>query len=170
MPSRRAARPRSEPDAARDRLAVAETVTGLLHAVDRRDWAAIRRVLADSVDVDYTSLFGGKPDSPAAEALIGTWRDLLPGFDSTQHLTGPIRARVEGATARATCAVTATHAFGEARWVVGGHYEMVLVQEGADWRITGITLRTAFVDGDRSLPDKARARARLSRLADTKTP
>ena len=169
VPSHKTARPSLGAGPDHDRLAVAETVTVLLHAVDRRDWDTIRNALADTVDVDYTSLSGGEPGSPTAEGLIGTWRELLPGFDSTQHLTGPILTKIKGGTAIATCAVTATHALGEARWVVGGHYEMRLTHRAVGWRIAGIRLRTAFVDGDRSLPDKARARARLSALTDAKT-
>ena len=170
MTNRKTARPRTRAGPDHDQLVVAETVTGLLSAIDRHDWDAVRNVLADTVAVDYTSLFGGEPNSPTAEGLIGTWRDLLPGFDSTQHLTGPILTKFEGKTALATCAVTATHVLGEARWVVGGRYEMTLVRGRAGWQITGVTLRTAFVDGDRTLSDKARARARLSILTDTKMP
>ena len=169
MPVRKKARSRPVTSPDFDRLAVAETATALLHAVDRRDWAAVRNSLAEKVDVDYTSLFGGEPSCPTSSDLIGAWRDLLPGFDSTQHLMRPILTRIEGKTALATCAVTATHALGEARWVVGGHYEIALIRRGSGWQISGITLRTAFVDGDRGLPDKARARARLSVLTGAKT-
>lgn len=138
--------------------AIAEAVTRLLHAVDARDWNAVRAVLGDPVRTDYTSLFGGEPETQSGDELVAAWRALLPGFDATQHLTGPLVTNVKGGRATARCAVTATHALGESRWVVGGHYAMELARKRTGWVVTAIRLETAFVDGDRDLPEKARER------------
>jgi hypothetical protein len=137
----------------------AETVTDLLHAIDRRSWEAVRETLAESVQTDYTSLFGGAPQRQSRDALVGVWKALLPGFDTTQHLTGPIRVHEEAGAAHADCAVTATHTLGNDRWVVGGHYEISLSRAGGRWRIDSLLLRTAFVDGTRDLPQRAAVRA-----------
>jgi hypothetical protein len=139
-------------------LAISDLVIDLLHALDRHDWAVAREALADRLKVDYTSLFGGEPGEPTAEGQIEMWKGLLPGFDATQHLAGPARVRIEGKEAIAVDAVTATHALGRARWVVGGYTDMRLLREGDRWRVRSITLRTAFENGNRGLLRKARAR------------
>lgn len=159
----------AEPDLA-DRLAVGDAVTAMLHAIDARNWARVRAALADTVRVDYASLSGEPAAEAAADALVATWRAMLPGFDGTAHLTGPFVAAVLGDRADARCAVTATHRIGPvqggATWVVTGHYEVALTRarsspptpEVPAWRITALTLRTAAVGGDLGLPEQARAR------------
>ena len=70
----------------------ADAVVALFHAVDDLDWAAVTASLTSEVAIDYTSLWGGQPDRLDAERLLSAWRELLPGFDATQHLLGPILA------------------------------------------------------------------------------
>jgi hypothetical protein len=142
-----------------DRQAIADTITRLLHAVDGRDWTAIAGVLAEQIRTDYTSLFGGSSEIETPDELIGAWRALLPGFDATQHLTGPILADVSGGTARATCAVTAIHCIGRDHWTVSGYYDMELVRADKSWRISAITYRNVLTAGDETLPQKALERA-----------
>ena len=76
-----------------ERMAIADTVTGMLHAIDALDWKAVRSALADRVEMDYTSLFGGKPSIQNADDLVLGWQGLVPGFQATQHLLGPILVR-----------------------------------------------------------------------------
>ena len=142
-----------------DRQAISDTITGLLHAIDRRDWTAVRSRLAEQVRTDYTSLFGGEIRTQSAAELIENWRSLVPGFDTTQHLTGPILANVLGDSARARCAVTAIHRIGRDQWIPSGHYEMGLVRANNRWLIGAIIYRNVLVVGDETLPEKARARA-----------
>jgi fermentation-respiration switch protein FrsA (DUF1100 family) len=142
-----------------DRQAITDTITRLLHAVDRRDWTAIAGVLAEQIRTDYTSLFGGSIQIQPAHDLIATWRALLPGFDATQHLTGPIMANVSGDTARAHCAATGVHCIGRDNWTVSGHYDMELARTDHGWRISAITYRNVLTAGDETLPKKALERA-----------
>ena len=78
-----------------NRTAIADTVVGLLHTIDARDWKAVRAAFDETVEVDYTSLFGGKPSSSSAAGLIAGWEAFLPGFDATQHILGPVTTRAE---------------------------------------------------------------------------
>jgi fermentation-respiration switch protein FrsA (DUF1100 family) len=141
-----------------DRQAISDTITGLLHAIDRRDWTAVRSRLADQVRTDYTSLFGGSIRIQSAAELIESWRALVPGFEATQHLTGPIVADIAGDRARARCAVTAIHRIGRDHWTPSGHYEMELVRASNAWTIGAITYHKVCVVGDETLPEKAQAR------------
>jgi fermentation-respiration switch protein FrsA (DUF1100 family) len=143
-----------------DRQAISDTITEWLLAIDRRDWTAAGAALAEQVRTDYTSLFGGSPRTlPVAELMDG-WRALLPGFDATQHLTGPIVADVAADTARARCAVTAVHRIAQDHWHVSGHYDIELTRTDRRWAIRAITFHKTLVLGDETLPEKARARAR----------
>jgi SnoaL-like domain len=63
---------------------------------------------ANQVATDYTSLFGGEPQSQAGDALIDGWRTHLATV-VTQHLLGPIDAEIAGEQARARCHVRALH-------------------------------------------------------------
>ena len=143
-----------------DREVISDTITQLLHAIDRQDWDGVRAVLAEEVSTDYTTLFGGSPRTQSATELIEGWRALLPGFDATQHLTGPILADVATGTARARCAVTAVHRIGHDHWTVSGHYEIELTRTHWSWVISTITYNHVLVLGDETLPQKAQARAR----------
>jgi len=152
----------------------AGVLTDLLHAIDVLDWPRVRRALADTLVVDYTSLFGGDVETIAADALVERWQGLLPGFDATQHLTGPVLVRpAEGEggdggedRARVETHVRAYHylrgprpATGTAVWMVAGHYEVTTARQSDGWRITSLTLRTFYEEGDRSLVELAASRA-----------
>jgi hypothetical protein len=150
-----------------DRQAISDAITGLLHAIDRRDWTAVRGHLAEPVRTDYTSLFGGLPRTQSAAELIDSWCALVPGFESTQHLTGPILADVLGDMARARCAVTAVHRIGRDHWTPSGHYEMDLVRTDKIWTIGAIVYHHALLVGDETLPEKAQARATSMRERQT---
>lgn len=145
-------------DAATAQAEITDTVASLLLGVDALDWERVRGVLHDPIHTDYTSLFGGTPVTQHAQDLIGAWRGLLPGFDSTQHLAGPLVAEVEDGKARARCAITGVHRLGTAYWTVGGHYEMELLRQAGGWEISSLTLHTSWVQGDTGLVEEAQAR------------
>ena len=136
-------------------MTAAEAVAAFFHDVDRQDWAALRAGLADQVAVDYTSLFGGEPERVTADALVGRWRGLLPGFDATQHLLGPVVTSGDDPVT-AECNVRAYHRLDGRTWMVAGRYTL-LVDGG---RVAGIVLHTLYQEGDMSLTERAAARAR----------
>jgi hypothetical protein len=150
-------------DPADDRGAVADAVAYVAYHADARDWAALRALYADTVRVDYTSLAGGQPSAVPADGLIAGWRELLPGFDLTQHMLGPVVVRVDGDRATARTHVRALHriagAGGGEDWIVGGHYTYRLVRRGEGWLITHHTHGGAYQEGNRGLPALARSRA-----------
>jgi SnoaL-like domain len=138
----------------------ADVLTRLLHAVDALDWATVRGALADEVAVDYTSMTGGEPETLAAGDLIARWQGLLPGFDVTQHLTGPVVLTDDGGPGvRANTHLVAYHrltgADGGESWVLHGHYTARLV----DGKVAGLTLTVLFQDGNLDLPRLAAERA-----------
>lgn len=132
-----------------------DPVTALLHAVDTLDWDGVLAVLADEVRLDYTSLWGGVVETVPAPEVVVRWRGLLPGFDATQHLTGPV---LSDGDRRSTTVRAYHHAVDGDRsgtWLVAGRYDIGV--DGAG-RITAITLHAAYEEGDRALTEVATAR------------
>lgn len=143
---------------------IADAVTGMLHAIDALDWPAAQAHLADQVTLDYTSLFGGAVETIDGAAVVDRWRGLLPGFDATQHLTGPVVTTELGdREARCRTTVRGYHVFTEdgvtRRWMVAGNYDMRLLRDADRWRISAITLTVIDEEGDRGLVERATARA-----------
>jgi SnoaL-like domain len=124
----------------------ADVIIRMLHAIDRRDWAAVRDSFTDPVRTDYTSLWGGEPETQAIDELIAQWTEFLKGFGATQHLTGPLHVCGDQVETH----VTAHHwrAGTGSAWVVHGHY----IARLADGRIAELTLQTFHASGDPDLP------------------
>jgi hypothetical protein len=149
-----------------DDQAIAATVTQMLFAIDQLDWRGVRSALADEVETDYVSLFGGVPERLKAETLVQRWQGLLPGFDATQHLTGPVVVTMR----KDRTAVAETHVRGyhyietesPGVWMVAGHYVMRMEHTAAGWKIASIRLDTYRQEGNRDFPAIATQRAKQS--------
>jgi SnoaL-like domain len=140
-----------------------EVLPRMLHAIDRLDWPAVRDAFADEIRVDYTSLSGGEPETLRADDLIARWQGLLPGFDATQHLAGPVVLTGDGGPGvRAEAHVRGYHHIqdpdGGQTWGVFGHYTARL----ADGKITELTLQVFYQEGNLELPGTAAQRAATS--------
>ena len=140
-----------------------DAVTSMLHAIDRLDWQAVRRSFADRVTVDYSSLNGSPGAEVGADDLIAGWKALLPGFDATQHLLGPV---VVSRSHDATIAETHVRGYhyiagadGGEVWMVAGHYAARLIEDAGAWAIASLTLTVFYQQGNLALPDLARTRA-----------
>jgi SnoaL-like protein len=142
---------------------IRERVAVMLDAIDRLDWTAVRAAFASTVTVDYTSLFGGSVETLAADGLLERWRGLLPGFEATQHLIGPVIVTGTGGdTAVAETQVRGYHhvpgAGGGASWMAAGRYRFAMRRGEDGWRIAGLTLELAYQEGNRGLPAIAQSR------------
>ena len=126
----------------------ANVLTRMLHAVDLLDWPTVKDSVTDPVRMDYTSLWGGEPETVAADELISRWTEFTDGLAATQHLTGPLL--VDGD--RVETHVIAHHwrpdnANGDA-WTVYGHYTARL----ADGKVSELILHTYRAEGAADLP------------------
>ncbi len=139
---------------------ITDVVASMLHAVDDLDWEAIRARFTTELEIDYTSLWGGDPETVTIDELLARWQRLLPGFDVTQHLIGPVV--VSGGDEDAiscTTNVRGYHRLAGATWMAAGRYDMRLVRSGgSEWRIAALTLRCYYEEGDRALVDAATQR------------
>jgi len=140
-----------------------DSFTRMLHAIDAKDWNGVRREFADTLDMDYSSLFGDPPARVDADQQVAGWRAFAGAFDVTQHLTGPFVVTGDDRGAVAHTHVRAYHriagAAGGDVWMVAGHYTVKLVPAGDTWKIAGVTLATFYQEGNLRIPEIARARA-----------
>jgi hypothetical protein len=140
---------------------VADAVVRFLLALDDHQWARVEAALDETVNRDYSSLFGGEPDTIAGSALVADWRTSLTGLDSHQHLTGPAVVDLNGEEASADVHVVGTHVLDGhpgSPWVVGGTYRFGLRRREERWRIAAIKLDTRWQSGDATILEHAAKR------------
>ena len=140
---------------------IQNAVIQMLFAIDQLAWGELRNRFVDEVQVDYTSLFGGEAQTLKADALLGQWQGLLPGFDATQHMTGPVivtSSKVDAATAETH--VRGYHYLASDMWMVAGHYTMRMARSDGYWRIASIRLDVYRQEGNTELPARAMERAK----------
>lgn len=155
-----------------DDQAISAALTRMLFAIDQLEWTGVRAELAETVETDYTSLFGGTAERLAADELVRRWQSLLPGFDATQHMTGPIIVT----SRNDNTAIAETHVRGyhyiesesPSVWMVAGHYVMCLELTKAGWKISSIRLETYRVEGHRDFPAIASKRVQQGGLRRTR--
>ncbi|GAB3416238.1 nuclear transport factor 2 family protein [Flindersiella endophytica] len=139
------------------RQEIVELTSRLLVLVDSRDWDAAWRLFTDVVQVDYTSLNGGAPQTIPAKDLIAGWQTVLEGLDATQHLVGNHLVSVDGDQATCVANVQATHvlhnATGGPIWTVGGRYDFGLINTSAGWRIGALTLTVRWATGNQHITE-----------------
>lgn len=129
------------------------TLHRFFRAVDQRRWDVVAATLDDEVELDYSSLFGGGPERVPGPEVVERWAGMLPGFDATQHLVGPLL--VDGDTV--ACNVRGYHHLDGETWLAAGWYT-ISVRGTGPVRISGIRLELSYEEGPRSLVDRARQR------------
>jgi hypothetical protein len=142
-----------------DLESVRDTVTSVTHEIDAKHWTELRRLYADEVRIDYTSLFGGTPAKQTGDALIEGWKSALAKV-RTHHQLGPISVKLTGGAATATCQVRGLHqlegAPGGSEWEVLGHYVFELSKDSSGvWKIRAMTLLTRIQTGNTKLLQEA---------------
>ncbi len=144
------------------RQAVVDTITELFLATDRRDWAAVERCFAETVEFDMTSLAGGEPARLTGRAIASAWKDGLAPIESVHHQAGNFRVRIDGDAATAYCYAVAYHhrrvASGRNLRTFVGSYDFHLAR-GPDgsWRIDLFRFNLKFLDGNLELHAEAAA-------------
>ncbi|MFI3253849.1 MAG: nuclear transport factor 2 family protein [Eubacteriales bacterium] len=85
----------------KDRVDIQNTILSYATAADFRDWGLLRTILADFVDIDFTSS-GGPALKVTAEAYVAQVQGLIAGFDTTQHQLTNFSIEIKGNQAKTT--------------------------------------------------------------------
>jgi hypothetical protein len=142
-----------------DRAAIVATVVGLANAMDAQDWARVRSLLADELDVDYAQFRGEAATSVTADGYVASRVEGLKGL-RTLHTSTNHEVRIEGD--HGTCAsayhiVRVDPATGR-RLDTGGTYQHRLIRTANGWRVTGIVQTVVWLEGDRTIHGALRER------------
>lgn len=147
---------RLTPVAGPQEAAALATLQLAINAADRGDFEAARRCFAPEVLVDYSSLWGGKPQRMDGQALADLWQSVMPGFDATLHLLSDFKCQAAGATASASAHVEARHWLAGASWTLLGYFHCLLARDpGQPWLITSLAFALTQELGDRALAAQA---------------
>ena len=142
---------------------VLTVVTSIPLAVDLAAYDLAERAFAPEVVIDYTSLWGGTPDTMTPAELMAAWRSIVPGFDATWHELSDVQARVDGDTAEASAFVDGRHWIGDRLWRPVGTYQWQLVKREDGWKVTQMTFSMTREIGDRAVATEATERAKAKR-------
>lgn len=134
-------------------------VSSIPLAVDRAAYGLAEASFAPEVVIDYTSLWGGEPETMTPTALMAAWQGIVPGFDATWHELGPVSVEIDGTFATATATVDGRHWIGEALWRPIGTYHWDVAQIEGEWRVTRMVFEMTREIGDRALAVEAMDRA-----------
>lgn len=120
---------------------------------DARDWPGLRKLFADTVDFDYTSVGGGVPSRIKADDLVASWSSGLGRYKETKHNFSPAKITIDGDTATATFTGQATHIreenSKEIRWSCGGDYTYRLARTSEGWKVTAAKFDMKWEQGTR---------------------
>jgi hypothetical protein len=138
-----------------DSAAVRDTIGRYGRFIDDRDWDGLASILAGSLEFDFTSLWGGEPETVTGPGLVARWRGMSERLDATQHLITGVLPEINGDTAAVVASLMAVHrranATGGSLWTVGGTYRFGLRRAADRWVIDALSLRVAWVDGNQAV-------------------
>jgi SnoaL-like domain len=143
--------PVGEPEAAK----VISVVSSIPLAVDLAAYDLAEKAFAPKIIIDYTSLWGGQPNTMTPQELMTAWRGIVPGFDATWHELSNIKASVTGSKASATAAVDGRHWLGEMLWRPVGNYHWDLEKRNGQWKVTRMQFIMTQEIGNRDVAMKA---------------
>jgi hypothetical protein len=144
-----------------DRFEILELTSDMGLLVDARKWDSLEQLFIDPVNVDYTSLNGGEPQTIAPAELITGWRQVLDHLEATQHLIAGQVIVLDGDHATCAANVQGTHVLtnpsGGPIWTIGGRYDFGLKRTPDGWRIRALTLSVRWATGNQHIMQLAGA-------------
>jgi hypothetical protein len=145
-----------------DRIAISETIVRYFDSLDLRDWAAMRSTLAETIEVDFSELFGDPCATQASDDFVEFARQVLTGFDATQHISPNHTVTVDGDRAAAAAGMYAWHKLSEdgatRTFTLRGRYDIGMVRAGDGWRMESLHMHVWDEAGDKDVFAAARER------------
>jgi hypothetical protein len=140
-----------------DEREIRGVVDGIDAAADAKEWGTCRAYFAEMVDVDFTSLGGGRPASVPADTLIDGWRRNLYAEKKTLHMRSNHQIVIRDDRAQVTSKGYAFNFLpsptGSDLWEVWGEYHHTLVRTPNDWKVTAMALQVLYARGNERARD-----------------
>lgn len=135
----------------KDRIEIEKTILSYGKAADFRDWALLRSILGERLEIDFTSS-GGPAMELTAEDYVLQVQSLIPGFDVTQHKLTNFHIDIMGNQAKTLVYMEAEHFYRSEtenlERAVGGYYSHKLEKIKGVWKITSLKLTETWSRGD----------------------
>lgn len=135
----------------KERAYIKSTLLNYATAADFRDWSLLRSILADRLDIDFTSS-GGPAMNLSAEEYVAQVKSLIPGFDVTQHQLTNFDIKICKNKAETTVYMQAEHFYRseteEYNRAVGGYCNHKLECIQGVWKIVSLKLTETWSRGD----------------------
>ena len=128
-----------------DRAEITDLLTRYARAVDRKDWDLFRSVFTPDARIDYTQVGGiaGNLDE-----VVGFLAQVMPMFESMQHLISNIDISIDGDEATVTAMVYNPLKLPDSpMWATGGWYHHELVRTPDGWRSQSLVEEAGWFDG-----------------------
>lgn len=146
-----------------DRADISDLVHRYATGLDTRNWALLRSIFTEEIDVDMSSIHM-RPAHLTADAWVESARVLFAGFDATQHLSANHVHDIRGDEATCTSYMRAEHFVinneGENYYTMGGYYVDQLVRTAEGWKISAVNLNVTWNRGNRNVLNLAARRGR----------
>ena len=128
-----------------DRAEITDLLTRYARAVDRQDWELFRTVFTPDARIDYTQVGGVAGD---LDTVVGFLEQVMPMFESMQHLVSNIDIAIDGDEAKVTAMVYNPLKLPDTPvWATGGWYHHELVRTADGWRSRSLVEEAGWFDG-----------------------
>lgn len=146
-----------------DRAEISETIVRYFNGLDARDWKAVRDTLADTIDLDFSQLFGDPRTTHDSDDFVAFARTVLSGFRATQHISPNHVITVNGDQAEAIAYMFAWHTVPtdpgvENTFTLRGYYNVGLTRSEVGWRMHQLHMTVWDEAGNKGIYDVARQR------------
>lgn len=145
-----------------DRTEISETITRYFNSLDLKDWDEMEATLADTIEVDFSELFGDPRASHAAADFVAFARAVLSGFEATQHISPNHVIALDGDRATASAGMYAWHKVPSdmaevCTFTLRGRYDIGMVRTPHGWRMNLLHMFVWDEDGNKGIYDIAAA-------------
>ena len=141
---------------AQDTFKIQDTISRFATSFDLKDWDGLRACLVDSVFTDYTDLRGTPPSTVNADEYVAARRHSLEGTVS-HHLAGNYEiAFVDAKDATCRASMVIWRKAGEEQFTTHCVYLFRIEKTGAAWKISGITQKVLWNEGNPAIHPGAR--------------
>ena len=134
---------------------VANTLNRFMNCFDLKDWRLMAGLLEETIDIDYADLRGGPPAEVTAAEYVRARSDALQALETHHQLTNlDIDASESAASVGASCMIHRRQ--GEKTFNSHAFYRFRLSRSSGVWRISAISQRILWNEGDATIHKGAR--------------